>query len=136
MEINEAKYYDFDGNIKTIPFDKNNIMTIDKNCFLHTYNDKPARVFLGLAEFYYKNGILHRENNKPAIVTYNVKEKTINTEEFYVNGKHHRTNGPAEVNYFRHNGEPCIYYYFIRGIEIEKEDFDIMKNRIMMLEEV
>lgn len=56
---------------------------------------------------------LHRDyRNEPACITYHRNGKVL-TEEYYVNGKHHRpiSHGPAYINYYV-NGKPCYVSYW------------------------
>lgn len=57
----------------------------------HRDRDKPAVIFQSGREEWYYNGLRHRENNKPAI-TYKDKKQY---EEYWFEGKLHRTDGPA-----------------------------------------
>ena len=71
-----------------------------KNGRLHSPdNNTPAISFLGKYESYYKDGRVHRDNG-PAIINYN-SDGTIAKEEFYNDGYYHSNSGPSikEENY-------------------------------------
>lgn len=40
--------------------------------------------------------------------------KKLRHQEMYVDGKPHRTDGPAEIHYFV-NGKPCAKYWYLDG---------------------
>jgi hypothetical protein len=63
----------------------------------------------------YLNGKLHRTDG-PAV------EWSDGTKYWYINGKRHRTDGPAMENA---NGNK---YWYINGIEYSEEDFNIIKE--------
>ena len=80
--------------------------TYDSQNELHSFNDKPAKVYWEISEWY-KHGKLHRDNDLPVIVT----ER--GHREWWVNGKLHRDNGPAVI---RTNG---VRSWYRKGLHIE-----------------
>ena len=72
-----------------------NIPVINWKRILHREDNLPAIEFEDLSKVYYVDGKLHRTDG-PAIIGKNSKYLTI-SERYYVDGKLHRTDGPAEI---------------------------------------
>lgn len=70
---------------------------------------------------WFLNGIEHRELNKPSYLQYS-SNGSLEWEEYKVNGKLHRTDGPA-LQKFAPVYDPVVEYY-INGVKYTKEEFD------------
>lgn len=71
--------------------------------------------------WYNGKGQLHRENDNPALIKFlnildegndQINPNNFLTKEWYIDGKKHRVNGPAVINY-RNNGEIYEEYWYI-----------------------
>lgn len=64
---------------------------------IHRNGDLPAKIWVGVGEFWYRNGSLHRDNDLPACVCDSwAGSKHL---EYFKNGKRHRDNNrPAFVH--------------------------------------
>ena len=129
------KFYDEDVIYKI----KKDIITTDYDGFLHSYDDKPAKVsyeYDGTVKrkLWYKNGRLHRENDKPALISFGTCNGKIYAEKYYyINGQLHRTNGEAIIG----GVTDGFYYYFLYGKRYNvKEEWEMEVNRILILNEL
>lgn len=70
-------------------------------------------------EQYFINGHLHRDEKEgPAVIGYETDGITVSQEEYWVNGKPHRSNGlSASISYI--NGKVVIEGYWEDGILIK-----------------
>ena len=66
------------------------------------------------------NGKYHRTDG-PAIIYYN-KDGSISSERWYVNGKIHRTDGPAII-YYNKDGSTYGEHWCINGKGLTEEEF-------------
>lgn len=91
----------------------------DEDGNLHSMNDEPAMILESGEKRWYYQGLIHREG-KPAIQIPGYEN------QYYEMGKKHRLNGPAvESIEFEE--------YWINGIQINKEIFDLHKKLIINL---
>ena len=100
----EAKYYGYYYTIITTIItikEKNNIICVDREGVIHSFNDKPAY-------------INYQQNNKKDF------------EVWFNHGKEHRLTGPARITY---DGEGNIRkkYYFIDGKYLTQQEFEEYK---------
>ncbi len=61
-------------------------------------------------EEYYLNNKLHRTDG-PAYILY-YENGNIKAEYYYLNSNYHRTNGPAKIYYYDNGNIKSKYYYF------------------------
>ena len=110
-------YYHIEGNIHCEK----------KDCYLEVYVDK--------------NNFLHNENGKPALIDSDGDISYF----YYFHGYRHNVNGTAKEIYTK-NGkkyEPKIIderlfgiYYALYGKRLTKEEWDLERNRLLMLDEL
>ena len=65
------------------------------------------------SEQYFLNNKFHREDG-PALIFYD-KDGSICSEYYYLNGKCHRENGPAFISYYK-NGKIQYENYFLNDV--------------------
>lgn len=70
------------------------------------------------SQYYKMNGKYHREN-KPARIDY-YENGNIELERYFINGELHRENGPAIIHYYN-NGNVKSQYYYINN-KLHRED--------------
>lgn len=75
-------------------------------------------------EEYYLNNKLHRDNGPAVIEYYNSEPSPISSEHYYRNGKLHRFDGPAKIHYNR-IGERWNTEYYIHGQSLDQSSFVI-----------
>ena len=103
------KHYGKDG---TIIEDQSNylLVTIDSDGFLHSFDNKPARkLFKDIIDIYWN--------------------------DYFKNGKYHNLNGTAD-NIYSNNDILLSFSYWIEGVHLTKEQWQIESNRINMLNEI
>jgi len=80
------------------------------------------------SERYMKHGFNHRDQNKPQYRSWDIYGN-LTRVEYYVDGRKHRTNGPAIIRFYSLIGfygsseAPCERY-FMENMEIEKHAFE------------
>ena len=100
----------------------------------HSFDDQPCYLKEGIVcgkkqailVIYNKDHKLHRENNKPALISYSTTEPNkIIEEQYRINGKYHRTNGPALWMIDYHDCDEGDYseHYYLFGKHVSKEEF-------------
>ena len=83
-----------------------------------------------------ENDYLHNEPELPSLIWYNGNEKELKCREQYTkNGKLHNLNDKAWVEY--DHGVTILWCsYYIEGKEYSKEEWEIERNRVKMIEEL
>ena len=97
-----AKYFDTDNFFEEIIIttDDSKKVTVDKDNYLHSKNNKPAYIFETddiILSGYYKNGFLHNENGYALTLEYK-KLKISPKKYYYINGTLIRTKEEYQIN--------------------------------------
>lgn len=75
---------------------------------LHSINDQPSRLYENGSCDWHKNGKLHRENG-PAVIDFDLDMNLY--EEYQRNGRIHNPNGPAQIWYNGNTPEKISWWW-------------------------